>query len=213
MAVETLLIDFDGVAGHVDVPRVLRRADEFRHWFLCPPATLLRDYFYGNPRNFDLDLGRATVFDVREEIRGRFWSGPSEVWHAWWQSIEDAYEMPRSLQVLLDCLGTRIERVLVTDNHIGFRRWMTGRSDFSLRIDRLVCSAEIGLKKDDRRFFVHAVRGEVSRFASALYVDNSPANVEAARSFGIRSVLAASEPERIARQLLPLLRPGQELLS
>jgi FMN phosphatase YigB (HAD superfamily) len=186
--VNTVLLDFDGVSGCVNVDRVLRATSEIRQWFRIDPVELLQRYFYENRRNVELDLGQVGVFDVRETMRAELWQGPAEIWHEWWRSVEEAYEISQPIATLIDRWCCRLCFILVTDNHRDFPAWFRRRRDFSSRFDKLICSAELGVKKPDPKIFLHAVGGDAGRFRHTVYLDDNYDNVAAAREMGIRAV-------------------------
>ncbi len=197
--IDTVLMDFDGVSGVVDVERVLAATTTLRRWFRLDPATVIEQYFYGNPENVNLDLGRTDTFEVREALRPQLWTGPADTWHGWWRSIEDAYEMPESIAGLIDRWRGRVVFVMLTDNHRDFRAWFDAREDYARRFDRLVCSAEIGLKKPDPGVFLHAVDNDATRLGRCIYVDDSAANVAAAALLGVPGIAVADIEASAAR--------------
>lgn len=198
-----VLIDFDGVAGVVNRGTALAAAEPIRHWFRVDPDRVIDDYFYGNPRNGDLDLGRVRVREVREADRPALWSGPADVWQAWWQAVENSYEFQRPLAALVDRWRTNARFVLVTDNHLDFGEWLARRSDFAGRFDALVCSAETGIKKPDPRVFQRTV-GAGGCLAEAVYLDDSAVNVAAAQALGLRSI-HVTDIQRAVEELEALL--------
>lgn len=207
--INTVLMDFDGVSGCLDLDRILRATEAIRDLFRIDPRELVRDHFYANPRNGELDLGMVSVFEVREAMRAAFWKGSAADWHAWWQSLEDSYAMPTPIADTIDRWAGRLSFVLVTDNHRDFRAWFARHSDFSSRFDRLVCSGELRLKKPDAAFFRHALGGCTSQFGRAIYLDDSAANVAAARLLGIAGI-HVTDVAAAARDLEVYLRqPGK----
>ncbi|MDZ7790085.1 MAG: HAD-IA family hydrolase [Xanthomonadales bacterium] len=55
--------------------------------------------------------------------------------------------------------------------------------------DALVFSGRVGMRKPDREIFEHAVGLVEAELAGSVLIDDAPANVEAARSYGLTGVL------------------------
>ncbi|HEX2095571.1 MAG TPA: HAD family phosphatase [Longimicrobiaceae bacterium] len=212
VATEAILFDFDGVVASVDLDAVFSLARSYEPHFLVPPPRLIAEHFYDNPRNPELDLGLTTVEAVREAMRPALWRGPREEWLAWWQAVEDAYAVPPGMAELLSWLRGRYRLGMLTDNHLGFRRWLQDRPDIGGYFDVVVCSAEEGLKKPEESLFLRAVERLGATLATTVYVDNDPRNVYAARRLGLRSVHFRSV-EQAREELGALLQDhgGREL--
>lgn len=108
-------------------------------------------------------------------------------------------------------LATRVksqgfQTAIVTNNAKEFRdRWVA-----SVPIDaichEIVDSSEIGIRKPDPRIFEHALEkvGGIEP-ARAIFVDDFPANIEAANSLGMRGVLMKDDYLSALRELEELL--------
>ena len=67
---------------------------------------------------------------------------------------------------------------------------MSENAGLAAHFDEVIYSAALGVCKPDRVFFTNAqARMGVQNSRSILFVDDSPANVDAARALGWRSVL------------------------
>lgn len=68
--------------------------------------------------------------------------------------------------------------------------WLRDRAGLDSHFDEIIYSAALGVCKPDRVFFTTAeARMSVRTARSILFIDDSPANVDAARSCGWRAVL------------------------
>jgi HAD superfamily hydrolase (TIGR01509 family) len=88
-----------------------------------------------------------------------------------------------------------IERLLQRGDKVGLataftREWLERVIDLTpvLRRTTICCSSEVGVTKPDRAFFAKAQ--ELIGSTDIVFVDDQPANVHAARSFGWTAILA-----------------------
>ncbi len=86
------------------------------------------------------------------------------------------------------------------------------RFDFLGWFEGIVISGEVGVNKPDRRIFEHLVEQFGIEPAAALFIDDSSANVHAARALGFRTIRFTAAPalrlELVRLGLLPHLRAG-----
>lgn len=61
--------------------------------------------------------------------------------------------------------------------------------------DALVFSGEVGMRKPDREIFEHAAGLVDADLAACVFIDDAPANVEAAESYGLTAVLHTGDVE------------------
>lgn len=79
--------------------------------------------------------------------------------------------------------------------------WLRDKVGLAGHFDEIVYSAALGVCKPDRVFFTNAqARMGVQNSRSILFVDDSPANIDAARPLGWRAVLYRGR-ESLARML------------
>jgi putative hydrolase of the HAD superfamily len=96
---------------------------------------------------------------------------------------------------------------LLSNATLGLRAALRARAGFLELFDDVVISAEVGLRKPDRRIYELAARRLGVACADALLIDDKRRNTEAAAACGMRSILFSS-----AEQLRPELRAlGYEL--
>lgn len=68
--------------------------------------------------------------------------------------------------------------------------WLSDNAGLAAHFDEIIYSAALGVCKPDRVFFTNAqARMGVQNSRSILFVDDTPANIDAARALGWRSVL------------------------
>lgn len=82
-------------------------------------------------------------------------------------------------------------RVFAASNQEHHRvAWLKANADLDRHFGEIIYSAALGVCKPDRVFFTNAqARMGVQNSRSILFVDDTPANVDAARALGWRSVL------------------------
>jgi epoxide hydrolase-like predicted phosphatase len=105
-----------------------------------------------------------------------------------------------------DALATYIERVrqlgvtvLALTNNISGESELLARPELARLFDLAISSADAGLAKPDPAFFRHAETRLGARPEEMVFVDDLPANVEAARALGWRAILFRSTPEAIEK--------------
>lgn len=93
----------------------------------------------------------------------------------------------------LDSAGKR--RVLVTNAHQKSIALKMDRTCLEGHLDRIVCSHELGVAKEDTRFWhrLHAI--EPFDPDRTLFVDDNLSVLESARSYGFRHLLAILKPD------------------
>jgi len=109
-------------------------------------------------------------------------------------------------------LATRIKRVghrtaIVTNNAREFRERWVQSIPIAEVCHEIVDSSEIGIRKPDPRIFQHALEilGGIAP-ERALFVDDYPANVEAAQALGIRGVIVSDDYETAISEIEELTR-------
>ena len=110
-----------------------------------------------------------------------------EAFHRRWPEML-AGEIPGTVEVLAD-LGTAGVRLVALSN------WSAEmfpvareRFDFLGWFEGIVISGEVGLNKPDPRIFEHLVERFGIEPAAALFIDDSPANIDAATALGFRAI-------------------------
>ena len=79
--------------------------------------------------------------------------------------------------------------------------WLRDKAGLGAHFDEIVYSAALGVCKPDRVFFTNAqARMKVQNARSILFVDDTPANIDSARTLGWRAVLYRGR-ESLARVL------------
>jgi len=134
-----------------------------------------------------------------------------EAFHRRWPEML-AGEIPGTVEVLADLRAAGVRLVALSNwsaetfptarERFGFLAWFEG----------IVLSGEVGVNKPDPRIFEHLVERFGIEAAATLFIDDSPANVDAARALGfgaIRFTDATALRSELGRcGLLPEVRTG-----
>ncbi|HQR46133.1 MAG TPA: HAD-IA family hydrolase, partial [Thermoanaerobaculia bacterium] len=159
----------------------------------------LRPHAFG-PLEREFDLGRLSpgeFFRAVERSAGlpRI---PDAVWTPAWRDI---FEPDLHALEALGRLRTGVRKILVSNTNAlhweGVRRVV----DVAALVDDLVLSFEIGAAKPERAIFDAALGRAAVPPAAALFVDDRPTYVSAARTLGIPA-FAATGPGAFERGLL-----------
>lgn len=94
-------------------------------------------------------------------------------------------------------LRPRLRTAFVSNAWSNTRQYLRERGVLDL-VDQLVCSAEVGVAKPDRRIFEIALERLGVQPEEAVFVDDAEDHVEAARALGIHAILHRSSSDTIA---------------
>jgi putative hydrolase of the HAD superfamily len=123
------------------------------------------------------------------------------------QRVEHAYFAGDRLdQTLLDfmrSLHPAIKVGLISNAWYGLRKWIIGQK-FDDVFDHMTISAEVGLAKPDARIYQHALEKLGRRPEEAIFVDDVPANIEAAKRLGMQGLIF-QEAEQVIAEIRKLL--------
>lgn len=101
-----------------------------------------------------------------------------------------------------DVRGAGVPTVLVS-NSWGFSGYPKALLESTF--DELVLSGRVGMRKPDRDIFEHAAMLVDADLGHCVFIDDAPANVEAAATYGITAVLHAGDDEATRRDVLGAL--------
>lgn len=130
-------------------------------------------------------LGERDLFEALDEAWPQLgWSGTQQMLVEYW--FETDSRLDGEVLAEVDAWRSRGGKAFlatVQEHHRARHVWEV--LGLRGRFDGLIHSAALGARKPDRAFFEHATsRLPVAAPGEVLFLDDSPANVEAARSFG-----------------------------
>lgn len=96
------------------------------------------------------------------------------------------------LQKLRD---TGLRSVIVTNAHQGSLSLKLANTDLAARVDAIVCSHDFGLPKEDPVFWSRLQEVEPFNPRRTLLIDDSLSVLASAQTYGIRYLLAISQPD------------------
>jgi 2-haloacid dehalogenase len=194
----TVVFDLGGVLVDWD-PRHLYRElfddPEEMEWFLAEVTTAEWNAHQdaGRPWAEGIETLVAEHPERRELI---------EAFHRRWPEML-AGEIPGTVDVLADLRAAGVRLVALSNWSAETFPAARERFDFLDWFEGIVISGEVGVNKPDRRIFERLVERFDVEPAAALFIDDSPANVEAARAFGFRAI-EFTDATALRRELVQL---------
>ncbi len=179
----TVVFDLGGVLIEWD-PRYLYRQlfddPEEMEWFLAEVTTAEWNAHQdaGRPWGEAVELLVAEYPERRELI---------EAFHRRWPEML-AGEIPGTVDVLADLRATGVRLLALSNWSAEMFPVARERFDFLEWFEGIVISGEVGVNKPDRRIFEHLAEQFGIEPAEALFIDDSSANIDAARALGFRAI-------------------------
>ncbi|MEX2161750.1 MAG: HAD family phosphatase [Anaerolineales bacterium] len=140
---------------------------------------------------------------------GEFWAATSARYGMTPQAfIADFFRgdlIDRELVTAIRKLKARYKTGLLSNAFDDLRSWVE-EWKFTDAFTTLVISAEVKMMKPDPAIYAHALRQLDVAPAAAVFIDDVPANIEAARQAGMHGILFASRQQALA-ELQVLLEP------
>jgi putative hydrolase of the HAD superfamily len=201
MAVQAIVFDFGNVIGLFSH----RRSAEQLAVYTDLPARHIFETVYQGALLHDYETGRLSSAEfltrIRSELRLR--GSDEELIRAY----ADMFEPNPEVVGLLPGLAGRYRLLLLSNtNELHYRQFREQFAPFLRWFDRLVLSHEVGVRKPDPLIYRHCEGLAGARAEDCLFIDDLPANVEAARSAGWQGIVY--QPGRLREQLNALgVRP------
>jgi 2-haloacid dehalogenase len=189
------------------------------------PRHLYRDLF-DNPDEMESFLAEVTTAEWNaHQDAGRPWAEAVELlvaehperrelieaFHRRWPEML-AGEIPGTVDVLAELRATGVRLVALSNWSAETFPLARERFDFLAWFEGIVISGDVGVNKPDRRIFEHLTAQFCIEPADALFIDDSPANVEAASALGFCAIqftdAIALRLELVRLELLPDVRAG-----
>jgi FMN phosphatase YigB (HAD superfamily) len=186
MSITTIVFDFGNVLGFFSHRRAAEQL--LRHAPAGVTINQLLAFFADSELEVAFECGRLTTAEVLLRLRRRFGlTGSDEELEL---ACADMFTPNEPVCSLVPRLRERYRLLLLSNtNDLHYRHF---RRQFSATLDcfhHLVASHEVGLRKPDVRLYRHAEQVAGARAEQCLFIDDLPANVEAARACGWQAVL------------------------
>jgi epoxide hydrolase-like predicted phosphatase len=141
-------------------------------------------------------VGEITEAQVRTQVAAQLSLDPrqldafmADLWQEYLGTLnEDLISYVRSLR-------PRCRLGILSNSFVGARE---REQDLVALVDETVYSHEIGINKPDPRAFATACARLGSRPEDCLFVDDHPPNIEAARAFGMQTILFTGNDSAVA---------------
>ena len=189
------------------------------------PRHLYRDLF-DDPEEMESFLAEVTTAEWNaHQDAGRPWAEAVELlvaehperrelieaFHRRWPEML-AGEIPGTVDVLAELRATGVRLVALSNWSAETFPLARERFDFLAWFEGIVISGHVGVNKPDRRIFEHLIAQFCIEPGAALFIDDSPANVEAASALGFCAIqftdAIALRLELVRLGLLPDVRAG-----
>jgi glucose-1-phosphatase len=181
--IRTIFFDFGNVLAFFDHGRAVEKLLIFTD---LDAAELVR--LYDKPLVYDYESGKVTTEEfVRYATHhGRLTCTADEFLACFcdifWRNDEVCALVPR--------LKPRYRLVLASNTvEPHYRRYVADYADVLRHFDHLVASHHAGARKPHPEFFAYAQRFAAAEPRECLFVDDLPANIEAAARFGWRGIV------------------------
>jgi putative hydrolase of the HAD superfamily len=181
---KTIIFDFGNVIGFFDHYRTLEK--------LRPYTTLsAREMYttlYDGPLEDQVERGEITPPEFLEQVRQLWRLGCDIEFLA--QVAADIFTPNPEVCDMIPKLARRYRILLGSNtNAIHSDKYRLQFADVLGHFSALVLSHEVGVRKPDTAFFEHCHRLAEAAPAECVFVDDLPANIAAARSYGFHGVL------------------------
>lgn len=187
--VETVLLDMDGT--------LLDLYFDDYFWLEHVPAR------YAQRHGLEVEAARRLLLERYRSMEGTldwycldFWSRELDMdILSLKEEVDHLISVQPYVTEFLDSVRRAGKRcVLVTNAHGGSLRLKMRRTELGRRLDGLVCAHDLGLPKEDPRFWDRLQTVEPFQPDRTLLVDDSLPVLESARAYGIRYLISVSRP-------------------
>jgi putative hydrolase of the HAD superfamily len=188
--IDTVLLDMDGTL--LDL-----RFDNY-FWKQHVPQR------YAEKHNLSVEAAREELFRRYSTVRGTIQWYSVDYWtHELGLDIallkEEVDHLisvhPHVVEFLITARQAGKRTILVTNAHGKSLDLKMSRTQLGQHLDSLVCAHDLGVPKEEGVFWEKLQIGENFLPARTLLIDDSPEVLESARSYGIRFLLALSQPD------------------
>ena len=181
---KTIIFDFGNVVGFFDYRKTLRRLAPFTD--LSDEEMIAR--VYDAAIEDELENGVIGTPAALERIRS-LWQLRCDI-HFLAESIADIFWPNPEVCTLVPQLRPRYRVLLGSNtNDIHARQFRSQFADVLSHFDALVLSFEIGCRKPKAGFYAHCQKLAEADPAEIVFIDDLPANIEAAKTHGWHGIL------------------------
>jgi epoxide hydrolase-like predicted phosphatase len=188
LSIQAVIFDFGGVLYHLPDRSWIRRWKNILNLkdesalltMIASPqeSKLLMDILVGNRQEEELWAEFAQDFRIKPDLMRRIRQG-----------FMSKRRLNKQLAGFLGGLRAKYKTAILSNAGSDARRLFTDIYEFHHIVDEMIISAEERVAKPDRRIYEIAVERLEIHPHEAVFVDDLPENIEAAREFGMHAVL------------------------
>ena len=185
MSITTIVFDFGNVLGFFSHRKA---AEQLAQFSPLSADDILDRFLLGTEVEDDFETGRMSLAEFRALVRQRCHVTCSDARLDW--AIADMFTPNGEVCELVPALKPRYRLVLLSNTNelhaVHFRRQF---ADTLAHFDALVLSHEVGFRKPCADIYAHChtIAGSTPR--ECLFIDDLPANIEAARACGWQGIV------------------------
>jgi FMN phosphatase YigB (HAD superfamily) len=188
--IKTIIFDFGNVIGFFSH----RLASGRLGYYAGIPAETMHAFLFGGGIEDDIDSGKVSVAELIKKVRDKFPIRCAD--HLLELALADMFWPNREVCQLIPSLKDRYRLLLGSNtNELHTRRFKKQFAETLAHFDDLILSFEIGVCKPDAKFFEHCQSLCQAEPAECLFIDDMPANIAAAQSFGWNGILYQGYPD------------------
>ena len=184
MNITTIVFDFGNVLGFFSH----RQAAEQLAVYSPLSVEEILDLYLDSRLEDDFESGRLSLAAFREQVRQRCRPACSD--EQLDRAIADMFTPNKEVCALVPALKPRYRLVLLSNTNelhaMHFRRQFADTLD---HFDALVLSHEVGMRKPCADIYTHCHRVAGATPRECLFIDDLPANIEAARACGWQGIV------------------------
>jgi putative hydrolase of the HAD superfamily len=186
MSVRVIVFDFGNVVAFFSRERAVEQLAAF-----APPGasrTEMVDYLFYTDLEPRFERGEISAAEVTQQVRRRFGlTGTDDELH---RAFADMFTPNDEVCRLIPALHGRHKLALLSNtNELHYRHFRQQFADTLAHFDLIVTSHEAGVRKPDPRVYRLVEERLNCTAGECLFIDDLPANVEAARACGWRGVV------------------------
>jgi putative hydrolase of the HAD superfamily len=188
--IKTIIFDFGNVIGFFSH----RLASSRLAYYAGVPPETMHSFLFGGGIEDDIDSGNVSVAELIKKLREKFPIRCADLLLE--LALADMFWPNREVCQLIPRLKGRYRLLLGSNtNELHTRRFKKQFVETLAHFDDLILSFEIRVCKPDARFFEHCQSLSQAERAECLFVDDMPANIAAAQSFGWNGILYQGYPD------------------
>jgi putative hydrolase of the HAD superfamily len=184
MSISTIVFDFGNVVAFFSHLRAAQQLAAYGKM----PAEEVAAALFGGALEDDYESGRMSTADFVRRVREA--CGVCCTDEQFCSAFADMFWPNPEVCELVPLLKGRYKLLLLSNtNELHSRHFRRQFAGVLAHFDAVVCSHEVGVRKPDRRVFEHCLRLARARPGECVFIDDLPANVEAARACGWHGIV------------------------